>query len=189
MSVSQTKDFVRYADDAEDFENDPRYILAKRLREEGETVKNTCFLCSISMSTYYHWFKESVNRPVREAQLQQIAEMRQMRNLGETDAAIARYFKTSRQRVHVLLGPRGNRRSTSLKLTWTTNPNYLHEVEKVCRRCGAISNLNDNGDGPKPSFQKLLDMIARGELMVTAAPSKIRPTFPAAVEAMITEDE
>lgn len=142
--------------------SDPRYQLASKLREEGTKVKDICRVCGISMTTYYGWFPRPESAQVREFQLKQAREMAELRKTM-SDAEIAREFKTTRQRIWVLLGPRGRTQiQKKVPVTWRATPEMIHNVEKVARHAGAAF---DEGN---VTIQTMLDMIATGRLIVTA---------------------
>lgn len=147
---------------------DSRYQLAAKLRNDGMKVKDICRTCGISMTTYYAWFPRPESAKVREYQLKQIGQMRELRKTM-SDSEIARQFKTTRQRIWVLLGPRGRTEITKkVPVTWRATPEAIHNVEKVARHAGAAF------DEEKATIQTMLDMIASGRLIVTAAPTRKR---------------
>lgn len=154
-----------------DKELDPRYQLAKIHRDKGTTVRQICAKCGISMSTYYEWFPRPKHTGEVKAVGDVVREIQKMR-LTMNDAEIARHFKRSRQWVWSLAGPRTasiNDEKTSV--IWNTTRQKRYNVEKVARKVGAAQEERT------ASIVTMLDMIATGELIVTA-PRRRRQKFP-----------
>jgi hypothetical protein len=144
---------------------DPRYPKARQLREGGSKVRDTCRRAGISMSTYYKWFPNPKTVAVQEAQQEMIDDMLAKRKAGWSDAAIARHHKRSRQWVWAMMGPRAKPApGERAKFSWVTTRDTLRRVEQVAQRAGA-ANIDRNSN-----IGTMLDMIANGQLVVTAPP-------------------
>lgn len=158
----------------DDRESDPRYQLAKKLRDEGCTVRDIVRTCGMSMSKFYEWFPASGNPKTRERTIRQMEDMKKLRALGETDASIARRFGTTRQRIHVLLGPRTHAPEDMMSINWKTTAKAHHELKRLARYVGAMAPITGKG-AMEPSIPLMMEMMARGEIIVSAAPARIKP--------------
>lgn len=151
---------------------DPRYTLACLLRERpGVGVRDICLQVGIGMLTYYQWFPASTRVKTRDAEIERIKKMNELRADGWSDAAIAREYKISRTRVGDILGRQGRAGGNKMKtITWRATPKAIHNVTVVASRCGSAL-----GDGEEPpSIEKMLDMIAEGTLIVTSPPPPVK---------------
>lgn len=150
---------------ADDPTTDPRYPKARQLRNNGSKVRDTCRRAGISMSTYYKWFPNPKTVAVQQAQQELIDDMLAKRRDGWSDAAIARHHKRSRQWVWAVMGPRAKPSpGERVKFSWVTTRTILRRVEQVAQRVGA-ANVDRNAN-----IGTMLDMIANGQLLVTAPP-------------------
>lgn len=153
------------SDGEPDPDTDPRYAMAKDLREGGVGVKETCKRAGISMSTYYAWFPSHDRGMVKQVQLEMIADIKAKRDDHWSDAAIARHHKRTRQWVWAMAGPRskgGPNQKT--RFNWVTTVETLHRVERIARSLGAANEERIANVGT------MLDMIANGQLVVKAPP-------------------